>query len=156
MTNLRTVLMWLDEQQIHPDAECWVLGHDTVQPVVDIVQAGGGEGTYFNTQAILGDLVLITTQPWGDPTPAPLHYGAVYDTILETYSGGGRLLWDAHHKDTYRGSYVVNAESAVFFLFLPTDIEIVDSHEEKMEQRKKQAIELTRKIEESQTWPTSM
>jgi hypothetical protein len=141
--SLRTVLMWLEEHRLHDDAECWVLGGDTVEPVHGV------------TWEESGDMVLHSRPPWTEPAPTPLQYAAVRDTLLEHYAGGGRLKW-AGHPDVYRGSYVVNAESSVFFVFLPTEIQIVDSHEEKMEQRKKQAIDLTRKIEESQSWPTSM
>jgi hypothetical protein len=144
MTNLRTALQWLDEQDIGGQAECWVLGNNTVQPIVHV------------TWTEVGDVLLWTLPPWTEPSPTPLQFARVSDMLLEHYSGGGSLRWANQLSDTYRGSYVVNSESAVFFLFLPPNVRIMDSHDEKMEQRKQQAIELTKRIEESQTWPTSM
>lgn len=143
MISLRTVLRWLEEHRLHDEADCWVLSGDTVEPVVEV------------TWEDEGNMILHSRPPWSEPAPTPLQYHMVCDTLLEHYAGGGQLKWGGH-PDMYKGSYVVNAESSVFFLFLPSSIEIVESHEEKMEQRKNQAIELTRKIEESQSWPTSM
>lgn len=144
MTSLRTVLLWLDEQPISKEAECWVLGDDMVEPVTDVT---------WNDQ---GNMYLWTAPPWNDPSPKPLHYSIVSAMLLEHYSGGGALQWATDPEYVYRGSHVVKPESAVFFLFLPQSIKLVESYSEKMEQRKKQAIDLTRKIEESQSWPTSM
>jgi hypothetical protein len=141
-TSLRTALSWLQAHGLSDDAECWVLGQDTVQPVTGVTQ-------------VLSDMLIITAPPWSDPAPTPLRFAAVCDTLLENYSGGGTLRWLAKPDDPYRGSYVVNPKSAVFFLFLPNEIQIVESHEEKMEQRTQQAIQLTRDIQESQTWPLS-
>lgn|SRR5208283_1419934 len=139
-TSLRTALSWLQAHGLSDSAECWVLGADTAQPVTGIAQDGA-------------DMVLHTAPPWSEPTPQPLRFAAVCDTLLENYSGGGTLKWHAKPDDPYRGSYVVNSESAVFFLFLPDSIQLFESHEEKMEQRTQQAIQLTRDIQESQTWP---
>lgn len=144
MTSLRTVLHWLDEQRIWNNAECWVLADNTVEPVVGVTWTDDG------------NMVLSTASVWTEPTPTPLQYGPVCDTLREHYSGGGRLIWTTKSEDVYRGSYVANAETAVFFVFLPKSVEIIETHEEKLEQRKQQAIELTKKIEESQKWPTSM
>jgi len=142
--NLRTVLRWLDEQRIHDEAGCWVLGHDRVEPVEHV------------TWTEDGDMLVLTEPPWSTPTPVPLTYREVSDILLEHYSGGGLLKWANHPEEVYKGSYVVKPESAVFFLFLSQEVGIVESHSEKMEQRKQQAIELTKRIEESQSWPTSM
>jgi|SRR5271156_2363619 len=141
-TSLRTALAWLQAHGLSDDAECWVLGEDTVQPVTGVTQ-------------VAGDMMLVSAAPWSEPTPLPLSFGGVCDILLENYSGGGTLRWHAKPDDPYRGSYVVNPESAVFFLFLPENIQIVEGHAEKMEQRIQQAIQLTREIQESQTWPLS-
>lgn len=136
---LRTVLQWLDEQNISLDAECWVLTNDTVLPVIAAIPDGGR-----------GDIILRTAPVWSEPPPVPLTFDAIHDTILEHYSGAGELIWlNANSTITYRGSYVVNADNAVFFLFLPEKIELVETHIEKMEQRKKQAIDLTKEIEKN-------
>lgn len=140
--NLRTVLRWLDEARIHDEAECWVLGGDTVQPVTGV------------TSTESGDMLLHSEEPWAEPAPAPLRFREVCDTLLEEYAGGGLLKW-ADHPDVYRGSYSVNVETAVFFVFTSPGVEIVDSHEEKMEQRKQQAETLTQEIErQEKPWQT--
>lgn len=138
MTTLRTALSWLQAHGLSDDAECWVLGSNTVQPVTGVTSEGA-------------DMVLHTAPAWSEPTPAPLRYASVCDTLLENYSGGGTLRWRTRPTDPYRGSYVVDTNSAVFFLFLPQGVELVESHDEKMAQRKQQAIQLTREIQETET-----
>jgi hypothetical protein len=143
MTDLRTTLHWLTEQGIHDEAECWILGSDTVQPVVGVTPTNSG------------DTYLLSEEPWAEPAPAPLSYRAVCDILLESYAGGGSLRWATNPATIYRGSYSVNVENAVFFVFLPSEIEIVDSHEVKMEQRKRQAEQLTQEIERGEKpWVT--
>jgi hypothetical protein len=139
--NLRTVLKWLDEQRIHDEAECWILTGDTVEPITYV--------TWTNN----GDIILTSAPPWHEPTPIPLHYAQVCAMLLEHYSGGGLLKWSKRPRDTYRGSYIVNPESSVFFIFLSSTVGVVEDHETKMEQKKQQAIQLTRQIQESQQWP---
>src|SRR5271155_4142857 len=141
-TSLRTALAWLQAHGLSDSAECWVLGEEDTQPVTNVTQ-------------VAGDMILESAAPWSTPTPLPLGFGGVYDILFENYSGGGTLRWHAKPDDPYRGSYVVNPGSAVFFLFLPENIQIVEGHAEKMEQRTQQAIQLTREIQESQTWPLS-
>lgn len=141
-TSLRTALAWLQAHGLSDNAECWVLGQDTIHPVTGVTQDAG-------------DMILESAAPWSEPTPLPLAFGGVCDILFENYSGGGTLKWQVKPDDPYRGSYVVNPKSAVFFLFLPENIQIVDGHAEKMEQRTQQAIQLTREIQESQTWPLS-
>lgn len=134
MTDLRTVLRWLGEQEISELAECWILSDGTVEPVVTL-------------QELDGSLYLGSRSVWSAPAPVPLRFGTVYDKLLGSYSGGGLLHWTSHPGHTYRGSYVVNPNNAVFFLFLPDSIKLIDSHSDKMEQRKEQAKQLTKEIE---------
>lgn len=138
-TSLRTALSWLQAHGLSDEAECWVLGSDTVEPVTGVT----------STEA--GDMVLSTAPPWSEPTPIPMQYNAVCDTLLEEYAGGGALRWASRPDEPYRGSYVVDATSAVFFLFLPEDVQLLaESHDEKMEQQKQRAKELTKQIQEAQ------
>lgn len=133
MTDLRTVLLWLDEQDISPDAESWVLSDSQVLPVTDL--------------AVGEDAWLVSSPVWSEPTPTPLKYGAVYDRLLASYSGGGRLKWTDHVTYIYRGSYVVDGTKAVFFLFLPEQIQLKETHRERQEKREEQARQLTQEIE---------
>jgi hypothetical protein len=142
--NLRTVLRWLDEQRIHDEAMCWILGSDTVEPVTHVTWTEDGH------------MILESLPPWSEPIPTALRYEEVCDILLEHYAGGGSLKWTKQPDTIYRGSYVVDPKESVFFIFLPSNIRFVDSHSEKIEQKRQQAIQLTRQIEESQKWPTSM
>jgi hypothetical protein len=141
MTDLRTVLHWLDEQDPAPDAECWLLSDRTVLPVVDRAVASGS-----------GSIILITASVWAEPTPVPLRYDALRATIMENYSGAGQMQWSERVNYIYRGSYVVDPMVSVFFTFLPPQVELIETHAEKMEQRRKQARQLTKEIEHS--WDT--
>lgn len=133
--DLRTALQWLGEHGLAPNAECWVLSGDTVEPVIGV------------TPTPRGNCIMWTRPVWAEPSPSPLTFTATYDILVESYSGGGRLIWEAQPRFTYRGSHVVDPEKSVFFLFLPTAIQLIESHEEKMEQRKQQARQLTEQIE---------
>jgi hypothetical protein len=142
MTDLRTTLQWLTEQHITGDAECWLLADATVLPVTDLaVQEGEGS------------LILVTSTVWSEPTPVPLHYERVYAKLMDSYSGAGRMKWAGHVNYTYRGSYVVDPTSSVFFLFLPEHVQLIEPHSEKMEKREQQARQLTEEIEHP--WQTS-
>lgn len=136
--DLRTALQWLGEHGLDNEAECWVLSGDTAEPVTGV------------TPTPLGNVILWTLPPWTEPFPRPLSYAAVYDTLVGEYSGGGRLIWESQPRHTYRGSHVIDPAKSVFFLFLPTAIQLIESHEEKMEQRKQQAKQLTEQIERTQ------
>lgn len=138
---LRTALQWLDEQHIAPDAECWVLAGDTVEPVTSIDVTGQG------------DILLTTAKVWDDPAPVPMLYDEVHGALIDSHSGGGALHWRTH-SETYRGSYVVNPERAVFFVFLPDDVSLSPgTYTERVDQRREQAKQLTREIErERRSW----
>src|SRR5271157_2708338 len=131
---LRTALQWLTDHDLSDDAECWVLSGDTVEPIVGV------------TATPAGDVWIGTAAVWSEPAPIALRYGPMCDTLLETYSGGGSLRWANSPGQTYRGSYTPNPDVSVFLLFLPTEVRLVESHEEQMEKRKQQAKQLTREI----------
>lgn len=136
--NLRTSLQWLQGHGLEEDAECWILSGDTVEPIIGVTSQEDGN-------------VILSSRPiYEEPSPIPLTYGVVSDRLLESYSGGGCLLWGTDTDQTYRGSYVVNPETAVFFLFLPSDIQIYETYSEQMDQRKQQARQLTSEIERAQ------
>ena len=140
MIPFRTILNWLTAHNLSDSAEVWVLGAKSVEPVLQVQPLSSGNAE------------VETASVWSKPAPVPLQYGSFYDTLLRSYSGGGTLEWQDHYQDTYRGSYTVNPQTAVFLLFLPDEIQLIETHAEKMEQRRKQAKELTEVIERS--WDT--
>lgn len=129
MVNLRTVLRWLAEHNLDDNAECWVLTHETVVPIIYATPKGE-------------NIDIVTAGVWETPVPIPVTFTYLFDTIVNDYSGGGTLYWRKGY--TYRGSYVVNSDNAVFLLFLPDEIDLIEAHKEKMETKKKQAEELER------------
>lgn len=133
----RTILQWLDEQGLGIEAEVWVLGKQDVEPVLHIEPMPED-----------GSVAVRTASVWSVPVPVPLRYGTFRARVQECYSGAGTLRWK-DHPDTYRGSYTVNPQSAVFLLFLPDETQLILTHEEKMEQKRKRARELTEVIQES-------
>lgn len=136
--SFRTILKWLTDHNLSDDAEVWILG-DYSSPVEPVTEIGSTDE---------GAVWVETSPVWKEPVPVPMHYGPFYARLLECYSGAGTLQW-LGHSDTYRGSYTVNPHAAVFLLFLPDSIDLLETHTEKMEQRKKQARELTEVIEKS-------
>lgn len=133
MVDVRTALNWLNEHHLEDGAEVWVLSDDLVVPVTEV---GIGENVYIYTRPI--DLT--------NPTQG-LTYHDFLDSILKDYSAGGRVIWAKRPDLTFRGSYVRNPAAAVFLVFLPEQVQLVESHEDKMEQRKEQARTLSERIE---------
>lgn len=135
--DLRTVLMWLAEHELPPTVECWVLSESAIHPIESVTSDDTGDVTLTT-----GPLTLEAT---------PMHYGSIFDTLIETYSGGGHLRWRGAPRHTYRGSYTRNPSEAVFFVFLPESIQPPpETYAEEMDKRKQQARELTQEIERSQ------
>jgi hypothetical protein len=131
MTTLRTALQWLDEHQLSDDAECWVLTDEAVIPIV-AVQCDGG------------DAILHTSKVFRDP----LTYSKLRDTILADHSGGGNLTWYGNTERFYRGSYTVNPEQAVFFIYLPQNATLsYIPYDEQIEIKRQQARQLTQEID---------
>jgi hypothetical protein len=144
MINLRTTLQWLTEHDPtpSPSAECWVLTDREVLPIIAI-----GREINIDEGYSTADVLVDTSPIWSQPPPTPLTYVALYDKLLETYSGGGKLGWRSHVTYTYRGSYVVNPDNAIFFLFLPSNVILRSTYQEELDRRKDQARQLTKEIE---------
>jgi hypothetical protein len=133
VTDLRTAIRWLIEHDLSESAEVWCLSHRDIEPITELRPVGP-------------DFVVESRSIWSEPTPVPLQWAAFYDMLMGSYSGGGTFKWAAH-PETFRGSYSVNPQTAVFLLFLPPQTQIIETHAEKMEQRQQQAQQLTQEID---------
>jgi hypothetical protein len=133
MTNMRTALQWLLEHELADDAEVWVLSKPYFEPVVALEPVG--------SDAWVGSVPVALDGPAG------MRWSEFYGKLASWYTAAGSFRWAQHPEMIYRGSLAVNAQSAVFLVFLDPNVELVQSHAELMDQRRDQANKLTQEIE---------
>ena len=134
MTTMRTALQWLLEHELDEHAEVWVLSGAEFEPVVALEPVGS-------------DAWVGTVPVWSDAGASRLRWSAFFGKLGSWYTAGGTFRWAQHPEMVYRGSHVINPQSAVFLVFLDPNIELVQSHAELMDERRDQANKLTQEIE---------